>query len=140
MRRKLFHLHSFLFIKQFYKNSEPHFCSKLRTIKNNEPQIWERKKKKKGKGKSEQTEWKKENERLQLRRVQLFLKQRECYCWYILFFFLVFSLKMLSNLEQIKNNWASILEKNWEQSSLILKSMVIIKKKECMSSPISSHK
>ena len=36
----------------------PHFCSKLRTIKNSEPQILERKKKK-GKGKSEETEKKK---------------------------------------------------------------------------------
>ena len=50
-------IHSFLLWEQFYKNSEPHFCLKLRTIKNNEPQIWERKKKK-DKGKSEETEGK----------------------------------------------------------------------------------
>ena len=39
----------------FYKNSEPHFCSKLRTFKNNEPQIWKRKKKK-DKAKSKENE------------------------------------------------------------------------------------
>ena len=52
------HYYTLSFLKeQFYKNSEPHFCSKLRTIKNNEPQIWVRKEKK-GKGKSEKTEGK----------------------------------------------------------------------------------
>ena len=32
-------LHTFFLQEQFSKNSEPHYCSKLRTIENNEPQI-----------------------------------------------------------------------------------------------------
>ena len=47
---------SFLY-EQFYKNSEPRLCSKLRTNKNNEPQSGERKKKK-VKGISKETEGK----------------------------------------------------------------------------------
>ena len=58
-------IYNLIFLKeQFQKNSEPHFCSELRNIKNNEPQIWDRKKRKKVEKKSRNLIKRRENKRI----------------------------------------------------------------------------
>ena len=75
-----------------------------------------------------------------------FYLKREYYCYFLCYLFNCFFLKIFCQIqEQINNNWASILEKNylfvcffvclekkyWDQCSRILKNMVLIKK-ECV--------
>ena len=49
------HPYTLIFFQKSYKNNEPHFCSRLRTIETNEAQSIDGKKKK-DKGNREETE------------------------------------------------------------------------------------